>query len=187
MSESVNKKFGLKVSSTLEFGALVEVERMHYLENLRSKKNDHIKSNGYGNCKGSVFYYCKPENLSHIREFLSSELGKVAQAGLAMQQLIMAIDEIAANRIIHEFKQDPSEYIYIHFEYVDGKTTVTFADRGKPYHDEHISTDDLGKAALNNDPGVGVAVIRTFLDKLEVVEEGGMTKHILTKYIPARA
>lgn len=112
---------------------------------------------------------CNKSNLSKIRVFLSEILDSHAIQELEAHKMILAVDEICANLIIHSNRSNPTKKIEVSVDF-DVATQVIFIikDTGvsfdfneykEPNMEEIISSKRKG--------GVGLMLVKRIMDKIE--------------------
>ncbi len=124
---------------------------------------------------------CTKQNLKPIRDFVSSYLRQLALSDILMNQIVLAVDEICANLIIHANHEDPAKFIsltidlpkdMIRFEIVDNGLAFKCSDYKDPDIKEHVKVGKKG--------GVGIALVNRIMDKVEF--RSSNTKNICLLY-----
>ena len=67
---------------------------------------------------------CVKENLQEIRKFVKSSLQDHGLSEVEINALVLAIDEISANLIIHAHKNNPHDHIDLKIEVHEGEGVV---------------------------------------------------------------
>ena len=116
---------------------------------------------------------CKKDNLAVIRQFVSQSLDLYEIQDLEKHKLVLAIDEVCANLIIHANHCDPKESLEVKLNvHPQKQITFTIIDRGagfditkyhEPSMDEIISTKRKG--------GLGLMLVKRIMDKIEFSTE----------------
>ena len=124
------------------------------------------------------YYYkiaCKKDHLRDLRSFVWKALANHGLSEMDISTLVLAIDEICANLIIHGHHCDPSKFIKININIIKNKgIEFSIYDHGSgfdiskydaPSIDEIIKTKRKG--------GIGLILVRKIMDKIEFVNESG--------------
>ena len=115
---------------------------------------------------------CKKERLSDIRLFLNDILTRHKVPDIHQNTLILAVDEICANLIIHSHGCDPSHYIELKVHVSDGSDiTFEIKDNGAgfnigTYQEPKIS--DIVREKRKG--GIGLMLVRRIMDEIELIE-----------------
>ena len=134
--------------------------------------NNHIRVN------------CTKKNLKQIRGFVTQYLEQLALSDVLMNQIVLAVDEICANLIIHANHEDPTKFIdltitspknAVQFEIKDNGLAFKSTDYKDPDITEHIR---IGKKG-----GVGIALVKRIMDKVEFTTQNGSNACLLYKKI----
>ena len=116
---------------------------------------------------------CKKDNLTLIRQFVSESLGRYQIPEIERHKLILAIDEVCANLIIHsnhcneqetlevDLQVDPHQKIT--FTIIDAGTGFDISKYQEPTIDEIISSKRKG--------GLGLMLVKRIMDQIEFTTE----------------
>ncbi|WP_018476917.1 ATP-binding protein [Pontibacter roseus] len=127
---------------------------------------------------------CTKKNLKQIRDFVTEYLAGFQLSDILMNQIVLAVDEICANLIIHANHEDPSKYISlavseknntVKFEITDNGEAFRRSEYKEPNIDEHVR---IGKKG-----GVGIALVNRIMDKVEFETAGTKNTCLLYKKI----
>ncbi len=120
----------------------------------------------------SITISCSKDNLPKIRKFVGSFLSENSVAEVEAHKIVLAVDEVCANLIIHANKCDPTHNLELAIKRVPDNITFTIKDRGmafdftkyqEPSMDEIVSTRRKG--------GLGLMLVRRIMDKIEFTTE----------------
>ena len=115
---------------------------------------------------------CVKDRLSEIRVFLSDVLTKHSIPEVEQNALILAVDEVCANLIIHSHNCNPEEHIELKIDIDDGsEITFEIKDKGTgfniaEYQEPNIS--DIVKQKRKG--GIGLMLVRPIMDEIELVK-----------------
>lgn len=115
---------------------------------------------------------CNKQELIKVRQFTSDMLDVHDIPDLQAHKLILAVDEVCANLIIHANHCDDKSYIEFQIDFLPQQIEFTFKDKGvgfdinqyeSPTLDELISTRRQG--------GLGLMLVKRIMDKIEFSRE----------------
>ncbi|MFD2246126.1 ATP-binding protein [Pontibacter ruber] len=127
---------------------------------------------------------CSKKNLKPIRDFVTEYLEPLKLSDIMMNQIVLAVDEICANLIIHANQEDPSKYIslaihkqpsVLKFEITDNGVAFQKSNYKEPNIEEHVKVGKKG--------GVGIALVNRIMDKVEFSTNGSKNICLLYKKI----
>lgn len=112
---------------------------------------------------------CNKNNLAKIRGFLAELLAKLEVQELEAHKMILAVDEICANLIIHSNHCNPTKKIEVVVNHIahkritfiikDSGISFDFSEYKEPEMSEIISSKRKG--------GVGLMLVKRIMDKIE--------------------
>jgi len=115
---------------------------------------------------------CSKEELVKIRQFTSDKLELNKVPDLQAHKLVLAVDEVCANLIIHANDCNPNNQIEFMIEFRPKQIVFTFKDKGvgfdinkyeSPSMEEIVSTRRQG--------GLGLMLVKRIMDKIEFSTE----------------
>lgn len=115
---------------------------------------------------------CKKDELVRIRQFTSDMLEEYNVPDLQAHKLVLAVDEVCANLIIHANNCNPQSHIEFNIDFKPKQIIFTFRDKGagfdineyeSPSMDELVSTRRQG--------GLGLMLVKRIMDKIEFSTE----------------
>ena len=97
---------------------------------------------------------------------------------VTVNTLVLAVDEVCANLIIHSHKCNPNDHLELNVK-VDGKTEITFdiIDRGDGFNIANYKEpliSDIVKQKRKG--GIGLMLVRRIMDEIELIE--GKNKNV---------
>ena len=115
---------------------------------------------------------CSKSKLGEIREFLQRVLSENSIPEVTVNTLVLAVDEVCANLIIHSHNCDPNEQIELKVR-VNGKSEITFdiIDHGDGFNIgeyEEPSISDIVKQKRKG--GIGLMLVRRIMDQIEYIK-----------------
>lgn len=115
---------------------------------------------------------CVKDRLSDIRVFLSDVLTRHSIPDVEQNALILAVDEVCANLIIHSHQCNPDEHIELKVDVKDGsEITFEIKDKGTGFNIaayEEPSISDIVKQKRKG--GIGLMLVRRIMDEIELVK-----------------
>ena len=119
-------------------------------------------------------FTCKKSSLKSIRVFVSNALKNIGALDSDTEMLVLALDEICANRIIHSNSCNPNAYLDIYiFRKKEGIISFEIHDKGKSFNlleYEEPCVNQLVKEKSTG--GFGLILIKKIMDKIEVETKG---------------
>jgi len=124
------------------------------------------------------------EKLRDIRMFVSESLKNHALPDVQISTLVLAVDEVCANLIIHSHKCNPKENIEISIT-IDADTIVfDIIDDGAGFDISSYNEPSLGEIVKKKRKGgLGLILVRKIMDKIEMITEDNQNICRLVKNI----
>ena len=125
-----------------------------------------------------------PENLKKVRDFVSTTLQKMAVPDPEINMMVLAVDEVCANRILHTPANTSEAYNNIELEIENDNNNFTFLirDTGDPYDiNAHESPDILKLIAEKRKGGIGLLLVKKIMDSIEISRSEPYTVLLLRK------
>ena len=126
--------------------------------------------------------YCDKTRLKDIREFVTSRLQAYTYDDLEINQMVLAVDEVCANLIIHSNYCDVNEAIHLKVIVEKGGVTFEITDEGKKFDFSQYkepSIQDVVSAKKKG--GIGLMLVKRIMDKVEFTSENEKNKCVLFK------
>ena len=117
---------------------------------------------------------CAKERLKDIREFVAEALGNHGLSEVQINTLVLAIDEVCANLIIHAHHCNPKETIEVDI-LVDGhEITFDIIDKGNGFDINQYKKTNLEEIIREKKKGgIGLILVKKIMDDIE--SEGAET------------
>lgn len=115
---------------------------------------------------------CEKNELMRIRQFVADELERNHVPDLHAHKLVLAVDEVCANLIIHANDCDPVNKIELNLAFYPKKIVFTFKDQGMGFNiNDYIlpSMDEL--ISSRRQGGLGLILVKRIMDKIEFTTE----------------
>lgn len=133
--------------------------------------------------KDKITISCHKSNLSKIRAFVMQSLNSHDVRDIDAHKMVLAVDEICANLIIHSNQCNPEHQLEVLVDFrPEEMVTFTIKDKGvqfnlnsytEPSMDEIISSRRKG--------GVGLLLVKRIMDKIEFTNDKNYNICKLTK------
>ncbi|MDN5204028.1 ATP-binding protein [Fulvivirgaceae bacterium BMA10] len=128
---------------------------------------------------------CSKKKLRSIREFISSNLKKHALADVEINMIVLAVDEVCANLIIHSHNCDPEETLELSMLIEDNKRVIfKIIDRGEgfnPLNHKEPSLEEIIQTKKKG--GLGLILVKKIMDHIEFKSDSKKNVCILQKNI----
>ncbi len=110
----------------------------------------------------------RTENLSSIRDFVSSAASEVNISKDVIENIILAVDEACTNIIKHAYKYSPDGEIIIKIKPSKSKFEIKILDYGLTFEPDKIPEPDLQKYYRQRRVGgLGIYLMRTLMDEVK--------------------
>jgi len=126
------------------------------------------------------------KNLKKVRNFLGEVFAKLQVSAIEANQLILVVDEILANLIIHSSKNNPKKDIDLTLTEESGEITFEIYDYNSPYFDltQHQDTNLQELVKQKRKGGMGLTLVKNIMDEVEVYYEDNTNIWRLQKRLP---
>jgi serine/threonine-protein kinase RsbW len=124
------------------------------------------------------------KNLKLIRDYVTEYLHAYALSDILLNQIVLAVDEICANLIIHANQEDPSKYITLQVEKVENSIQFEIADNGVAFNQNNYREPNIEEhIRVGRKGGVGIALVNRIMDTVEFKTVNGKNICFLRKQI----
>ena len=128
---------------------------------------------------------CNIENLKGVRDFIREALKRHGVPDLQISELVLALDEMCSNLMIHAHHCNPDEIFELHI-FVENNKPLVFEliDDGTVF-----DINQFSEPALNNiihekrKGGLGIRLVKSIMDKIEYQNRSGRNVCRLTKSV----
>lgn len=129
---------------------------------------------------------CAKDNLKDIRHFVEECLKEHNLPELDVSTIVLAVDEVCANLIIHSHGCDASHELRLRVNVSDDRIEFDIIDKSEIFNINDYQAPDLEEIIrTGRKGGVGLILVKRIMDKIEILQ--GEKHYIcrLTKKIPA--
>ncbi len=111
--------------------------------------------------------YCDKTNLKQVRDFVSESLNKNGIVGPDASMMVLAVDEICANLIIHSNNCDGEKHIDLFMHFLGNQLHITIKDYGLAFNYEETQEVQLEKLiAEKRKGGLGLMLVKKIMDEV---------------------
>lgn len=129
---------------------------------------------------------CSRQNLKEVRDFVRDFLLAAHGNEVIVNQIVLAVDEVVANFIIHANGEDATQYLDLLMQLHDHSLDVEIADHGTNLFlpGETAPTPDLREyIRQGRKGGMGMALVSRIMDSVVFFERDSHTICHLTKQL----
>lgn len=130
----------------------------------------------------SLKVYCEKTRLKDIREFVATKLQAYTYNDLEINQMVLAVDEVCANLIIHSNYCDANEAIHLKVIVEDGGVTFEITDEGQKFNFNEYKEPSIQEVVTaKKKGGIGLMLVKRIMDKVEFSSDNKKNKCVLFK------
>ncbi|MBK5279724.1 MAG: ATP-binding protein [Bacteroidia bacterium] len=128
---------------------------------------------------------CSLNNLKGIREFIRNSLNEQGIAEIEMNTMILALDEMCSNLMIHAHHCNPDHILELHIDVPEkGKLIFEIIDDGNVFNINQFSSDNIGDLIHEKRKGgLGIRLVKSIMDNVEYFTRNGKNICRLTKQL----
>ncbi|MFD2200006.1 ATP-binding protein [Shivajiella indica] len=117
--------------------------------------------------------YCNTNQLVYLREFLDKTLHATPLGEVEQHQVILAVEEICANLIIHSHSCNPASFIEIMTKISNEHAVFEIYDFGQGFNILEYQEPDLTHVIKSKRKGgLGIMLVKKIMDKIEFESNG---------------
>lgn len=111
---------------------------------------------------------CEKSRLGDLRIFLTGVLSSKGLSEVVQNQLILAVEEVCSNLIIHSHGCNPQDHILLTVSFSQGKIIFEIYDSGQAFNILEYSAPDITEVIKKKRKGgLGILLVRKIMDKIE--------------------
>ena len=131
--------------------------------------------------------YCEKSNLSELRHFLSDVLLDTQLSEISTNQIILAVEEVCANLIIHSHACNPQDSIQLNVAKDKQKIIFEIKDSGKAFNILEYEVPQLSQVIKEKKKGgVGIILVKKIMDIIEFESTANQNICRLTKCLNSK-
>lgn len=116
---------------------------------------------------------CTKDSLKNIREFLKINLSSRNIRDPEQNQIVVAVDEICSNSIIHANKENNCKCIDIYLKYLNEELIIEIIDKGIEYDATNFIEPTIQQLILEKQKGnMGLMLVKRMMDNIEFSRVG---------------
>ena len=117
---------------------------------------------------------CNKKNLKLIRDFVTDYLSVYKPSEIVLNQMVLAVDEICANLIIHANQEDNSKYLTLSVAHKNNGYLFEICDEGKSFTQANYKEPNIqDNIKQGKKGGVGIALVNRIMDRVEFHSTNG--------------
>lgn len=118
---------------------------------------------------------CSIENLKGVRDFIRGALKDHQVSDLQISEMVLALDEMCSNLMIHSHHCNPDELFELHIEVMkDNPVVFEIIDDGNTFDINQFSEPELGNLVHEKRKGgLGIRLVKSIMDKIEYQQTSG--------------
>ncbi|HLT08005.1 MAG TPA: ATP-binding protein [Cyclobacteriaceae bacterium] len=142
----------------------------------------------WGGCmRDELKLYCEKSRLSELRLFLSGILDDTPLSEINKNQVILAVEEVCANLIIHSHACNPQDSIQLEVTRDNSKIIFEIRDSGKAFNILEYQVPQLADVIKEKKKGgVGIILVKKIMDLIEFESTPSQNICRLTKCINSK-
>lgn len=128
---------------------------------------------------------CTRHNLKVVRDFVSEFLAKRQFSDVFINQIVLAVDEVVANLIIHGNKEDESQFLDLRLAVHEQEFEIEIEDTNLiSYSPNSYQEPDLREyVRVGKKGGMGMMLVNRIMDRVEYTTRGAHNVCRLYKYL----
>lgn len=127
---------------------------------------------------------CETENLQTIRTFVERSLYKLHVPEKDLHLLVVAVDEICANRMIHSSIHNSSDKIEVVIKKVGNEVVFEIIDNGEHFNiSEYVEPSIEHVIKEKSGGGIGLILVKKIIDQIQLETHGSKNVCRLSKFL----
>ena len=128
---------------------------------------------------------CSRANLQQVRDFVRNYLSHRPLSDVMVNQVVLAVDEVVANFIIHANGEDESQFLDLQLTVDAHDLNVEIVDNGDTIFlpAPHQNPDLRAYIRQGRKGGMGMALVNRLMDRVEFFTRGNHTVCHLSKHL----
>jgi len=126
--------------------------------------------------------YCNTHNLKQVRDFVREGLVQNGIADPDIYMMVLAVDEICSNLIIHSNNCDDEKQIDLVLQFIGDKLNITIRDYGISFkYEDHIDNTLEKLVEEKRKGGLGLLLVKKIMDEVRYETSSGHNCWVLCK------
>ena len=133
--------------------------------------------------KHRIIIPCEKEKLESVRIFVQRQLDTYGLSEIESHKLVLAIDEVCANMIIHSNNCDPNESLELEMKFKKNENIIfVIRDKGESFDINAYKEPSMQEIiSSKRKGGLGLMLVKRIMDKIEFTTENNYNICRLTK------
>lgn len=128
---------------------------------------------------------CDKNELLTVRKFVADQLEAHQVPDLEAHKLVLAVDEVCANLIIHSNDCNPDKRITVEIQFSNKQIIFQFIDKGNSFNINEYQAPSMDEiVSTRRKGGLGLILVKRIMDKIEFSYENNYNICTLTKNFP---
>jgi len=129
---------------------------------------------------------CSKKNLADIRNFVNKILKNHFNSEIEIHHMVLAVDEVCANLMIHSHKCNPKETIELFIDVKNREVIFEIKDTGNGFNLKNYQEPTIKEIVVEKKKGgLGLMLVKRIMDKVEFIKNDNNNVCRLKKKIPA--
>jgi serine/threonine-protein kinase RsbW len=127
---------------------------------------------------------CNKKNLKLIRDFVTDYLATYKLSEIVLNQMVLAVDEICANLIIHANQENEDKFLTLSINHKNSAFLIEICDQGKSFTQANYKEPNIqDNIRQGKKGGVGIALVNRIMDRVEFHSKGDRNVCLLYKKV----
>jgi len=128
---------------------------------------------------------CSKKNLADIRNFVNKILTHHFNSEIEIHHMVLAVDEVCANLMIHSHKCNPKETIELLIDVKNQEVIFEIKDTGNGFNLKNYQEPTIKEIVVEKKKGgLGLMLVKRIMDKVEFIKNENSNVCRLKKKIP---
>ena len=135
--------------------------------------------------KSALRIACSRAHLQQVRDFVRNYLTSRQLSDITINQVVLAVDEVVANFIIHANGEDETQFLDLKLAFDDHDLNVEIADNSDTIFQPgpHKDPDMRAYIQEGRKGGMGMTLVTRLMDRVEFFTRGNHTVCHLSKHL----
>lgn len=130
---------------------------------------------------------CQKKKLVDIRFFISEVLKKHLDSEIDINSLVLAVDEICANLMIHSHQCNPSKCLELFVKIDEEEIIFEIKDTGNGFNIKEYKEPSINDIIIEKKKGgLGLMLVKRIMDNIEYIENKNSNVYRLRKKLVIR-
>ena len=114
---------------------------------------------------------CSKRNLADIRNFISKTLNNHFKSEIDIHHMVLAVDEVCANLMIHSHNCNPKESIDLFVDVTKQEVVIEIKDTGNGFNIKNYQEPTIKEIIVEKKKGgLGLMLVKRLMDKVEFIK-----------------